>query len=103
MDYPSPQNYLEPLYSTQAQPPAGSNSAFYSNPEFDELVAKGNAAGSNEEAIEFYQQAEDILLEDMPIMPMFFGLEQTVWSEKVDNVKVDIFGRVNVASVTVTQ
>jgi oligopeptide transport system substrate-binding protein len=36
-------------------------------------------------------------------MPMFFGLEQTVWSENVDNVKIDIFGRVNVAAVTVNQ
>jgi oligopeptide transport system substrate-binding protein len=101
MDYPSPQNYLEPLYSTAALPPAGSNTAFYSNPEFDELVEQGNQAATNEEAIEFYNQAEDLLLEDMPIMPMFFGLEQTVWSENVDNVKVDIFGRVDVASVTV--
>jgi hypothetical protein len=37
----------------------------------------------------------------MPVMPMFFGLEQTVWSDTVDNVKVDIFGRVDVANVTV--
>jgi oligopeptide transport system substrate-binding protein len=101
MDYPSPQNYLEPLYSEAALPPAGSNTAFYVNPEFDELVAQGNQAATNEEAIEFYNQAEDVLLEDMPIMPMFFGLEQTVWSENVDNVKVDIFGRVDVAAVTV--
>src|SRR5688500_2039446 len=101
MDYPSPQNYLEPLYSEAALPPAGSNSAFYVNPEFDALVAQGNDASSNEEAIEFYNQAEDVLLEDMPIMPMFFGLEQTVWSENVSDVKVDIFGRVDVASVTV--
>ena len=34
-------------------------------------------------------------------MPMFFGLEQTVWSENVDNVVVDIFGRVDVSKVTV--
>ena len=101
MDYPSPQNYLEPLYSTAAQPPAGSNSTFYSNPEFDALVAKGNQAEDNDQAIKYYQQAEDVLLEDMPVMPMFFGLEQTVWSENVDNVKVDIFGRVQVADVTV--
>jgi oligopeptide transport system substrate-binding protein len=101
MDYPSPQNYLEPLYSTSALPPAGSNSAFYSNPEFDELVEQGNQASTNEEAIEFYNQAEDLLLEDMPVMPMFFGLEQTVWSENVDSVKIDIFGRVDVSSVTV--
>jgi oligopeptide transport system substrate-binding protein len=101
MDYPSPQNYLEPLYSEAALPPAGSNTAFYVNPEFDELVAQGNEAATNEEAIEFYNQAEDLLLEDMPVMPMFFGLEQTVWSENVSDVKVDIFGRVDVASVTV--
>jgi ABC-type transport system substrate-binding protein len=94
MDYPSPQNYLEPLYSQAALPPNGSNATFYQNPEFDELISQGNQAGSNEEAIELYNQAEDVLLEDMPIMPMFFGLEQTVWSENVDNVKVDIFGRV---------
>jgi oligopeptide transport system substrate-binding protein len=101
MDYPSPQNYLEPLYSTQAQPPAGSNSAFYSNPEFDALVAKGNAAATNEEAIDFYQQAEDVLLEDMPIIPMDFRKELFVWSDKVDNVNVDLFARVDLASVTV--
>jgi ABC-type transport system substrate-binding protein len=102
MDYPSPQNYLEPLYSTQATAPAGSNSMFYSNPEFDELIAQGNAAATNEEAIEFYHQAEDLLLEDMPIIPMDFRKELFVWSDKVDNVTVDLFGRVDVAKVTVT-
>jgi oligopeptide transport system substrate-binding protein len=101
MDYPSPQNYLEPLYSTSALAPAGSNTTFYSNPEFDQLVAQGNQASSNDEAIKLYQQAEDVLLEDMPILPMFYGLEQTVWSDKVANVKVDIFGHVDVSAVTV--
>ncbi|MGY1610138.1 MULTISPECIES: peptide ABC transporter substrate-binding protein [unclassified Geodermatophilus] len=101
MDYPSPQNYLEPLYSTAALPPAGSNSAFYSNPQFDELVAQGNQAGSNEEAIELYQQADDVLLEDMPILPMFFGVEQAVYSENVSNVVVDVFGQVDTSQVTV--
>ena len=102
MDYPSPQNYLEPLFSTQAQPPAGSNSAFYSSPEFDALVAQGNQASSNEEAIELYQQADDVLLEDMPVIPMFFGVTQSVYSENVDDVVVDVFGRVDASAVTVT-
>jgi ABC-type oligopeptide transport system substrate-binding subunit len=101
MDYPSPQNYLEPLYSTAALPPAGSNATFYSNPDFDALIQQGNAATSNDEAISFYQQAEDLLLEDMPVMPMFYGLEQTVWSENVSDVKIDIFGRIDVAHVKV--
>jgi oligopeptide transport system substrate-binding protein len=103
MDYPSPQNYLEPLYSTEALPPAGSNATFYSNPKFDDLVEQGNRAENNEEAIELYQQAEDVLLEDMPIMPMFFGLVQGAHSDKVSNVKIDAFTRVRLADVTVNQ
>jgi ABC-type transport system substrate-binding protein len=103
MDYPSPQNYLEPLYSTAALPPNGSNTAFYSNPEFDKLVAEGNQASDNDAAIEAYQGADDVLLEDMPIMPMFFGLVQGVHSENVDNVKIDAFTRVRLEDVTVNQ
>jgi oligopeptide transport system substrate-binding protein len=103
MDYPSPQNYLEPLHSTAALPPNGSNSAFYSNPEFDDLVAQGNQADSNEAAIEAYQQADDVLLEDMPIAPMFFGVEQIVHSENVSNVSIDVFGQIDLAAVTVSQ
>jgi ABC-type transport system substrate-binding protein len=103
MDYPSPQNYLEPLYSTAALPPNGSNATFYQNPEFDELIQQGNGASSNEEAIEFYNQAEDLLLEDMPIIPMFFDLEQAGHSENVSNVVIDVFGDIDIAGVTVNQ
>jgi oligopeptide transport system substrate-binding protein len=103
MDYPSPQNYLEPLHSTAALPPNGSNSAFYSNPEFDDLVAQANQAADNAEAIELYQQADDVLLEDMPIAPMFFGVEQIVHSENVSNVSIDVFGQIDLAAVTVSQ
>ena len=99
MDYPSPQNFLEPLYSTQAI--GGSNASFYSNPEFDALIAEGNSATDNDEAIAAYQAAEDLLLEDMPIMPMFFGKIQGVHSENVTNVQVTAFGRLDAADVEV--
>ena len=91
MDYPSPQNFLEPLFSTEALPPGGSNQTYYSNPEFDRLVEQGNTAETNEEAIEFYQQADDVLLEDMPMAPMFFRKTQGARSENVDDVMFDAF------------
>ena len=103
MDYPSPQNYLEPLYSTAALPPNGSNGSFYSNKAFDEKVAEGNAADTNEGAITAYQAAEDLVLEDMPVMPMFFRKIQSAHSEKVSNVVVDAFGRIRLEDVTVKQ
>jgi hypothetical protein len=37
----------------------------------------------------------------MPIIPMFFQVEQSVFSEHVSDVKVDMFGRVDTAAVTV--
>jgi ABC-type oligopeptide transport system substrate-binding subunit len=100
MDYPSPQNFLEPLYTTQAQPPAGSNTSFYSNPKFDALVAQGNGADDSDEAIGFYNQAEDVLLEDMPIIPLFFDVTQSVHSTEVAEMTVDVFGRVDTTSLT---
>ncbi len=103
MDYPSPQNYLEPLYSTQALPPNGSNATFYSNPTFDAKIREANSAESNEQAIELYQEAEDILLEDMPIAPIYFSVGQYVHSDRISNVKVDAFSNIQLEDVTVSQ
>ena len=101
MDYPSPRTTWSPLYSTPALPPAGSNSASTATPSSTTCVAEGNAAATNEEAIAAYQAAEDVLLEDMPSAPLFFGLEQRSHSENVDNVVIDVFGRIDAAAVTV--
>ena len=103
MDYPSPQNFLEPLYGTAALPPAGSNNFWYSNPEFDQLITQGNSAPDNDTAIQFYQQAGDILCRDMPSTPLFSRVNQTVHSERVEGVYTNAFGRVPVAEVRVVQ
>jgi oligopeptide transport system substrate-binding protein len=98
MDYPSMQNYLDNLHSTGA----GSNYTTYSNAAFDDLMTQGKAASSLEEAIALYQQADDLVLEDMPIIPTWFGLNQSVTSDRVTNVNIDKFSFVDVAAVQVT-
>lgn len=92
MDYPSPQNYLEPLYFTEAD----SNSSGYSNPEFEDLVRQGNAAGDLDEGIALYNQAEDLVLADLPVIPMFFSNSAVVHSESVSNVINDTFDVIRV-------
>lgn len=99
MDYPSPQNYLQPLFFTEAD----SNRGRYSNPEFEALVLEGNAAEDQEEAVSLYQQAEDILLDELPVVPLFFRDSFTVHSENVTNVIVDTFERVRISEVQVVQ
>jgi ABC-type oligopeptide transport system substrate-binding subunit len=91
MDYPSPENFLGPLFTAAAQPPSGSNSTFYNNPEFDRLVAAGNQASSNEEAVALYQQADDVLLNDLPVMPIFYGFSQGGHSERTGDVAFSPF------------
>jgi oligopeptide transport system substrate-binding protein len=100
-DYPGADSYLTPLFTPSAQPPAGSNYAFYDNPEVTDLITQGDQADSPEEAIELYQQAEDLINEDMPMAPLFFTEIQSVTSENVENVRLDIFQRIVVSEVTV--
>jgi oligopeptide transport system substrate-binding protein len=103
MDYPSPENFLGPLFTAEGLPPAGSNYPFYNNPEVDRLVAEANAAPSNEEAITLYQQAGDIVLTELPVMPVFFSFSQGGHSERVDNVAFSPFATdVVLTDVTVT-
>lgn len=99
MDYPSMQNYLENLHGSGA----GSNYTTFSNAEFDDLMAQGKSAASLDEAVSLYQQGDDILLEAMPIIPMWFGLGQYVTSERITNVNVDKFTFVDVAAVQVVE
>ncbi|MCV2489396.1 ABC transporter substrate-binding protein [Geodermatophilus sp. YIM 151500] len=103
MDYPVAENFLGPLYSTAAIPPAGSNVTFFSNPEFDALLQQGNAADSNEAAIEAYQAAEDLLIAQMPAAPLFHRTNQLAHSDRVSNVVINAFGRIDTAAVQVTE
>jgi oligopeptide transport system substrate-binding protein len=87
MDYPALSNFLGPIYATGA----GSNDSMYENPEFDELLAKGDSAASPEEGIEFYQQAEELLVRDMPAVPLWYSNANGGYANTVENVKFDVF------------
>ena len=86
MDYPSPENYLKPLYHTQGT----SNNAGYSNPAFDRLIAEGDNAPTLEEGIEKYQAAEDLVLEDLPVIPLWFGRTALAYNSNVSNVEYNV-------------
>lgn len=85
MDYPSPQNYLEPLYSTGGS----SNRISYSDKAVDSFIAKGNRAPSIKAGNKYYNKAEDVLIRQMPTAPLFFGQKQVGHSDDVTNVKED--------------
>ena len=100
LDYPSPENYLRPLIGTGGD----SNYTGYSNPEFDDLMTQGDEAPTLEESFSLYQQAGDIALEDMPIIPMWSGVRAFVASDNVGDVRYDVGeGEMAFGEITVNQ
>ncbi|KAB8289116.1 ABC transporter substrate-binding protein [Bifidobacterium ramosum] len=84
-DYPSIENYLTSLYATSAADGNGANTGDYKNPEFDQLLAKGNAESSTDAAIKDYQAAEEILLNDLPSVPLYYTNANGVASKDLKN------------------
>lgn len=81
-DYPSLGNFLGPLYGTGA----GSNDGDYSNPKFDEVLKQAANAEDVDAATPLYNEAQEILLEDLPTIPLWYANVSAGYSEKVDDV-----------------
>ncbi|MER6946589.1 ABC transporter substrate-binding protein [Nonomuraea sp. NPDC000554] len=98
IDYPSAEDYLTPIFSIGAIK-TGSNYAGYKNQEFDDMVAKGDQAKTPEEGLKFYQQADDILIKDLPYIPVYFYRNNSGYSTKVKNVRINLLNQVEWAEV----
>jgi oligopeptide transport system substrate-binding protein len=94
-DYPSIENYLNPLYRTGAS----SNDEGFSDAAVDAKLQEADSTGDLDKAISLYQEAEKLIAAQMPVMPMFYVKQQAVWSKDVKNVTVDWKGDLDVASV----
>ncbi|WP_066292985.1 peptide ABC transporter substrate-binding protein [Arthrobacter sp. B6] len=81
-DYPSLYNFLGPLLRTGAS----ANYEGYSNPEFDKLLNEGLAAKSTDDANAKFTEAQEILFQDLPNLPLWYQARQVVWSQNVTNV-----------------
>ncbi|WP_231908479.1 peptide ABC transporter substrate-binding protein [Corynebacterium mycetoides] len=81
-DYPSLGNFLDPLYGTGA----GSNDGDYSNKELDQLLDDAAGADDLEAATPIYNQAQEILLTELPAIPLWYANVTGGYSENVDNV-----------------
>jgi ABC-type transport system substrate-binding protein len=98
-DYPNPNTYLESLHATEGS----SNNSGYSNEEFDALIAEAKAAESLEESLPFFEEAQLLLNEDMPIMPMFVARDTAIGGERVTGLEIGFQDDINVFTIAVTE
>ncbi|MFG6502588.1 ABC transporter substrate-binding protein [Microbacterium sp. P05] len=82
-DYPGLYNFLAPLYATGGS----ANTGDYSNPEVDALLQEGIATTDTAEANELYGQAQTILFNDLPAIPLWYSNVTGGYAEGVQNVE----------------
>jgi ABC-type transport system substrate-binding protein len=67
LDYPDPSNVFDTLFASSAIDPSGSlNTAFYSNPALDALLARARVEIDPAARMEMYRQADAIVCDDAP-------------------------------------
>lgn len=68
-DYPEAENYLSVFYGKNPAPP---NYTRYNNPAFDRLYELALITNEEDKRIELYQQMDRIILEDAPVVPLWY-------------------------------
>ncbi|MCU1511226.1 MAG: transporter substrate-binding protein, partial [Arthrobacter sp.] len=63
-----------------------SNDADYANSTFDKAISDGLNASSVAEGNKAMNKAQEILLQDLPAIPLWYQVAQGGWSDKVTNV-----------------
>ncbi|MBI2755794.1 MAG: peptide ABC transporter substrate-binding protein [Chloroflexi bacterium] len=66
-DYPDPQNWYGTLFTCKG----GNNKYNYCNPSLDQLVARADQTTDQDLRSELYSQAQNIVLNDLPVVPIF--------------------------------
>ncbi|MER6225633.1 peptide ABC transporter substrate-binding protein [Streptomyces sp. 900105755] len=87
MDYPLIQNFLQPLYYTNAS----SNDGKWSNKDFDKLVDQANAQTDTAKAVSTFQQAEGVVRDNMAAIPLWYQNGSAGYSERLSNVALNPF------------
>lgn len=79
-DYPDSQEYYYPLFTTGTSYNYGN----WSNKQYDQLVSDANGASDPKQRVKLYTEAENLLLTDMAVVPLWF--KNANWLMKADLV-----------------
>ena len=88
-DYPSPESFLWMFYGipvpkTTADP-SYPNTTRYQNPEFDKLFETGRWAPTKEDSYRAFSKAEQLMMNDAPIIVMWYDENYRLIQSKVKN------------------
>ncbi len=87
-DVPDPDNFLAKLFHSRSP----RNFFGYANPVVDDVLASARAATDPQMRVERYRKAEQLILDDAPIMPVFHHTYERLFQPYVRSVEVNGLG-----------
>lgn len=87
-DVPDPDNFLFKLFFSQSP----RNYMGYANPVVDQLLLQARAAPEVIRRVELYRRAEELILEDAPIIPIWHSTYERLFQPYVRGVEVSGLG-----------
>ena len=84
-DYPDPFTFLDMMVTER-----GNNKTGWSNTAFDELLKQAASKISTEQRYDLYEKAEKILIDELPVIPLYTYTRTYLLSERVKNWQKNI-------------
>lgn len=94
-DYPDPENFLDLLFRSGS----GENHMNYSNPEVDRLLDQAATETDEAERWALYQQIEQLILADAPVIPITHDVDYTLVKPYVQGLTVTPMGILDLSTV----
>ena len=96
-DYPHPEDFLDLLFRSGSE----NNYGGYSNPQLDALLARADTEMDQTKSFTLYQQAEQMLVNDAAVIPLWFGRNYILVKPYVKGYTLNPMGMVALNRVTV--
>jgi oligopeptide transport system substrate-binding protein len=98
-DYVDPQNFLDIKLHSKS----GNNETNYSNPQVDALLEDARTESDQDKRLELYQQAEQIIVQDVPWIPLYHGKSNALTKPYVQDYYIAPFVIPNLRYVRLTR
>jgi ABC-type oligopeptide transport system substrate-binding subunit len=87
-DYLDAENFLSTLLASYGP----ENKLNYKNPAYDALTAKADVSLDEAERQKLYGEAEDLVLDDAPFIPIYFQRDAELIRPRVEGLRESVFG-----------
>lgn len=85
-DYLDPDDYIYPFVHSSGSPSLG---CFYSNPTMDKLIEDARKESDISKRTEIYKDIQDLMADEVPVLPLFQGKQYCVTKPDVKGVTLD--------------